>query len=483
MRDYQLSQQEMESIARVDVEGFEPTSSPPLKKSEREIAYRRGIMLEQFDFSLLGSTLYAREKKDNGHYMSVGEAGFKRLAATIMPAILDRDASILHKTMLMSTPLFDEDNLSHIRFGDQLWDMESANLVDFDTTPDSTSPRAPKNIFWWCPIAPAIEERSKVKEYFLSLADGNASLAEDIISSIAITFLKEKPRGAYWWMGDGMNGKGTLLRLLHSLFPGQICDIDTAKMQDPRELAGIASSLGNFVLDASEQRVDRTDAYKRIADHEPVSYRPLFTNDQVTITRSLNSIFAVNNMPVFEDKTRAISSRNKVIPFKANFTGFRPPEFTIGFKAALISILLAKAHEIYANGGHISWSETSREAMASYESEMNNASLFLDQEIAASLIAAENVGVLYQKYVAWCDIKKGQVALGRNKFGREMDSKGFYVADNIERLPGITRSDIDSAINQNGVYYRSLPINNPPATLAAIQTSITEGVDDEQLDW
>jgi len=294
-------------------------------------------------------------------------------------------------------------NDKYISFGRRVWDMEKLDWIE-------------DQLEWVYSSSIEPNDHTEAPTRFLNeLACGDEGLARDYLRAIAPLVMYKKPSGIIWFVGDGANGKSSLINAVYKIIGRRyLASLTTAGLEDGKAALALRGVLGNVVLEASEGRVDDTSAYKAVGTHESFSVRQLYTQELVTIDTNFHNIFNANNVPVFSDKTLGARRRTLVIPFKAHFKDdptFDDRTFTDDFLGGFLTLVLDAAREIRDNHYRYNWSDTTVRAKEAYDSEVNSAEAFINSLVQSGVVGFSNYGVLKINYENWCS-NRGFTAIG-----------------------------------------------------------------------
>lgn len=315
------------------------------------------------------------------------------------------------KTIQTLSP--DWSHLDHlICFGDKIWDMKKLEFVDDELEwvySTSTKP---------------VRDTKKAMKFLMELAQGNEALAHDYLQGMAPLVMYRKPAGVIWFVGDGSNGKSSLIDAIYRVFgDSHLSSLTTSAIEDGKATPTLTGILGNIVREASEARVEDTASYKAIGTHEPFSVRRLYTQDTIKIETNFHTIFNANNIPVFSDKTKGARRRTLVVPFNAHFPDnptFEDETFTPEFLGGLLTLILEEAKVIRDNNNRYKWSDATLRAKEAYDSEVNSAEAFINSILDLGVAGFINYRELKWRYEHWCD-ENGLVALGKMTLKRTVE--------------------------------------------------------------
>lgn len=300
--------------------------------------------------------------------------------------------------------------------GDKVWDAKELRFVD-----DVDS----NQVVWRSPIRPA-KENSQV-EFLLAAAKGDPGVYEDMLQSLAPILMDKKPYGVFWWVGDGANGKSSLMEALYRIFPFQLCSLTVRGLTDGRDTPMLNGYLANIVKESSEGKVEDTQIYKSIGTHEDFQVHKFHSQDAVTIRGNMHHIFSANQIPSFNDKGFSARRRTFIIPFLARFEGdptFEERTFTPEVLGQLISEMLRVAQEISARQFRYKFSKITEHAKADYDGEANNAEDYARSLLEDGIVGFDNFQSVRVDYENWCG-EQGYVPLGMTNMRKAVQGIGF----------------------------------------------------------
>lgn len=316
--------------------------------------------------------------------------------------------------------LTEADNL--ISFDGSVWDMRSLEFVAGD----------PRNTVWRSPYAPPPAPEAPPKHpvrvpFIMSLAGGDEGVYDDIMQSLAPLVMDKKPDGVIWWVGNGANGKSTLMEAIYRIFPGQLSSLTVKALTDGRDTPRLNGTLANVVKESSEGRIDDTEIYKAAGTHEDFTVHKFHSQDTMTIRGNVHHIFSGNSVPIFNDKGWSARRRTFIVPFAQRFKSdpnFERDTFTSELFEALVAEMCRYAVKLRDQGLRYKWSAATLAAKAEYDVEANNAEEYAREIIQQGVVGFESFGPLRMDYENWCG-EQGYVPLGINNLRKAIGVSGF----------------------------------------------------------
>lgn len=373
-------------------------------KHERTLALLKSADFIRFHQSLMWrptANAPASTLAHTGGYRPLEYDTFRQMAYLKYPGILESNIRDIHYELTALAP--DRTPYGHLfatatyTGNPRVWDMRA---VQWDDSVESLL-----GAVYQTRIVPTDSDtaRAKVWTFLTELGAGDSSLANDYLQACAPLLLERKPAGVIWFVGDGANGKSSLINLLYRLFGPYLTSLTAAAIEDGRAVPSLRGALGNIVRESSESRIEDSERYKAIGTHEPLTVRLMRSNETTTVTSGFHTIFNANNIPTFADKTQGARRRTLVVPFPAHFkddSNFEDRTFTPAFQGAFLQLLTEAAVEVAQHG--YQWSERTMEAKRAYDDEVNSAEAYVDYLLSSSIRGFHNYQLLKMNYEVWC---------------------------------------------------------------------------------
>lgn len=303
-----------------------------------------------------------------------------------------------------------------------VWDMQELEWVDVDA--ESTIWRSP-----YAPLAPRAggSQDYRPVPFIMSLAGGDKAVYDDIMQSLAPLVMETKPDGVIWWVGDGANGKSTLMDAIYRIFPGQLSSLTVKRLVDGRDTPSLNGTLANIVKESSEGRVEDTEIYKAIGTHENFRVHKFHSQDDVEVRGNMHHIFSANTVPSFNDKGYSARRRTFIVPFTQRFESdpsFESRTFTAQMFGELVMEMTRYALQLRRQGYKYKWSAQTLGAKMEYDTEANNAEEYARSIVQEGVVAFESFNPVRMDYEHWC-ADNGYVPLGIGNLRKAMSSSGF----------------------------------------------------------
>lgn len=302
----------------------------------------------------------------------------------------------------------------------RVWDTKKLKWTDAISSEDC---------IFNCVVAPT--EGNSHRKWLEEVTRGDEDLANDIMWAIAPILMYKKPFGVFWFLGNGSNGKSTVLKTVHQLFGGKAApftQLSLTAIEDGRDTPTMNGKLGNICIESHDGHIKDAGNYKHLADHDDFEVHKMRSNNNIKVYGNIHTIFNTNNIPTFGDKTKAIRDRTFTIPFKAEFP--RNQNFdenlwaTENFLSDFLGELLECTKKIRKNKFNYRLSPHSLAAKQDYDEEANSAEAYMHELVKQEIFAFTNFDPLYDDYERWCK-ERGNIQLGRRTLSNAAKVLGY----------------------------------------------------------
>lgn len=304
----------------------------------------------------------------------------------------------------------------YIAFGDKVWDTRTLDFTE-DVKARDCVYRVPFHV----------KENNEPIEFVMELAMGDKGVYDDIMQSVAPLIMDKKPTGVIWYLGNGANGKSTLVHLLYKIFGNYLTELTVKQLEDERDTPQLNGKLGNVCKESSEGYIEDTRTYKSIGTHEGFSVHKFHSQDMVQIEGNLHHIFSANNIPTFGDKSYGARRRTLVIPFNNRFKPnetFEEKTFTDRFVSQFLGEMIAYALKLKEQNFEYDFSNVTNEMKEKYDTDANTAQTYADEIYSQQLYGFLNYTLLNTDYQNWCS-DHGYKPSSINVLRRSVDEKGY----------------------------------------------------------
>ncbi len=227
---------------------------------------------------------------------------------------------------------------------------------------------------------------------------------------------------ALFLIGEGNNGKSTLLDVLKGILGNEnTCEVQLEQLEKSHYVAQLHNKILNIATEIGAKGTVCDEMFKKIVAHDyvmgdhkfahPFSFRPI-----------CKLIFATNNMPRTDDKSRAFYRRLLIIPLTKEFT-------ELDDKHKYYRTLLNERNGIFnwmveglkrlKERGRFAVGRNMIEAIEGYKVENNPVLSFIEEHCVIASDASVVKREMYDAYKNYCD-ECGFKPVNIKKFGKEL---------------------------------------------------------------
>ena len=265
------------------------------------------------------------------------------------------------------------------------------------------------------------EKVDKVDEYINHLTNHNEDYRNLLLEILGHTLIvdpefKRLLAKFFIFIGDGGNGKGTLLQIIKTILGARnVSGMSISELSDERYLPSFKGKLANLGDDIQDQAIDDKNmkVLKNISTCDFISTRELYKGaEDMYFTGSL--IFTSNHMLKSWEKGESYKRRVVWLPMYTKVKKKDPKFITnLTTEKALkywIKLIVDGYKRLYKNGG-FTHSQIVEDFNKSYHEENNPALSYL-QDYDGEHFNNTPVNDIYEEYEAWC--KDNAVNYNRN---------------------------------------------------------------------
>ena len=246
---------------------------------------------------------------------------------------------------------------------------------------------------------------------------------------------------ALFMIGDGANGKSTVLYVLENIIGAQNkISMPLEKLNDSHYVASLFNKLVNISIETNAKSSVYDATFKQIISGDSITADPKY-RAPFDFRPYCKLIYALNNMPRVEDKTYAFYRRLLILRFNRQFSD---EEANKALKQELLKEKdgifqwMIEGYRNLTQRGHFAVDEKMKKEIEQYRAENNNVLLFAEEECERDVNAMVTKKELYQAYSRWCS-DNGHKALSQTKFGKEFirqyrDIKSGYNSTGTARI-------------------------------------------------
>lgn len=263
------------------------------------------------------------------------------------------------------------------------------------------------------------DEMPRAFHFIEEWANDDPGVYWDIMTMLATVFMKHKPLGAYFLIGESRNGKSSCVSLAHSIFGvNNTSRVQLSKLGDPHFFGTLTTSILNAPDDENDDITRHQGEFKQLAGHQLFSGTQLFSNTPLQINGGdMTFIFPMNTLPRWKGTSAAACSKRTIpIPFLHDFStssyasDSRTNSFelttytkdTLG-RIAAQAMALATFYDEHPEAFGYSPASISQKG---YIAEDNNNVALYRKEFETFFCGFQNKALLYDDYRYWCNQKE-----------------------------------------------------------------------------
>jgi len=296
-----------------------------LKKEARETPLNERIdikdvgqvvnyLKKEFVFKTLDDTWEILFYKD-GVYVENAEVLIAGLCNEIIPdcskIIYNQIIWLIQSSTFTPRSEFNKD-LSKIILENGILDLETLELSDYDP-----------NFLTTVKLPIKYDPKTRCPKFIKFLKD--CLNPQDIITVIEecsniLTTNRKNFEVSIMWIGDGANGKSTLLKILQGVIGGSNCsNISIHSMQSQRfSISQLNGKLANIHADISNRELNNLGIFKQVISGEPISAEKK-NKDPFTLISFAKHFFSANEMPDIKDNSDGAFRRIYVTKWENQF--------------------------------------------------------------------------------------------------------------------------------------------------------------------
>lgn len=258
---------------------------------------------------------------------------------------------------------------------------------------------------------------------------------------------KNFPHKIFLLIGNGANGKSTLMNILFNMFGNLATNVPIKKLERDDYVARLTNKLVNISDDVDFSYIKSSQNIKTLASGDVVPARELYSKAYYFKNKA-TMIFSMNELVVFSDHTFGLERRLCIIPFDNKVKNADPSILdrltTDTAKSYLLRLGIEGMNRIKANKGQLTTSKKVDRMVRSYMAENDSVYSFL--EYGNVEIDNQPYSNVYQEYVGYCG-RNDFNPYKKNNFSRKMRTRGY--GTKIKNIDGCsTRIIVKEMSNQ-----------------------------------
>lgn len=232
-------------------------------------------------------------------------------------------------------------------------------------------------------------------------------------------------------LGEGANGKSLLLNVLeHILGKQNCCSIPLEKFNNTHYVANLFGKLANISVETSAKSEVYDSIFKSIVSGDPIQADLKFKNP-FKFNPFCKLVFAMNNLPRVDDKTRAFYRRLIILRFGREFSETEQNknlknELLMEINGIFLWCLLGLKR--LRQRGHFKIPKQIQDEVEEYQKENNNVIIFVDDKCKLDDEFSIGKRELYTHYSNYCRDYNYR-AFSKKKFGMELKKQFKNIKD------------------------------------------------------
>lgn len=241
-----------------------------------------------------------------------------------------------------------------------------------------------------------------VDKFLNDITCGHKELRKTLEEILGLILLTAKfPHHVFFFIGDGENGKSTLLEMINNFVRelGQNLSLDD--FNDATSVASLIGKLVNCTDETDGVYIDKCKGYKSLASGNTITVRPIYSQP-VRVQNTATLILSTNNMPKFNDRSYGFYRRLVIVPFDFKIEKKIPnlDELlsTDNAKSYILNLALKGVKSIKSNGYKITKNEILNKALEDYKTDIDDIANFLKEHKDIEGRINKEVFADYQEY-------------------------------------------------------------------------------------
>lgn len=260
------------------------------------------------------------------------------------------------------------------------------------------------------------------------------------ISNI-LTINKKNFEVSAMWIGDGANGKSTLLKIIRGVFGRENCsNVSIHAMQNERfAISQLNGKLVNIHSDISRNELNNLGIYKQLVSGDPIPVEKK-NKDPFDMTNFAKMFFSANEMPDIKDNSDGAYRRIIVTKWENQFVlGVNRVEnydriILNEEKSGIFNMILQNYKTLLRNNG-FRYRQSVANVRETIKLESDKVSEFIDTCLIKESNTFETKNKIHQMFTKYCESHNYET-YSKQKFGANFPTYGF--TDASKKINGNT---------------------------------------------
>ena len=232
------------------------------------------------------------------------------------------------------------------------------------------------------------------------------------------------------WIGDGANGKSTLLKIIRGIFGHENCsNVSIHAMQNERfAVSQLNGKLANIHSDISSKELNNLGIFKQLVSGDPIPVEKK-NKDHFDMTNFAKMFFSANEMPDIKDNSDGAFRRIIVTKWENQFVpGVNRIEdydriILNEEKNGIFNLILQNYITLLRNNG-FRYRQSIAKVRETIKLESDKLLEFIETSLIKEPEAFMTKNEMYHEYTKYCE-SKGYEKYSKSKFGANFPMYGF----------------------------------------------------------
>lgn len=241
-----------------------------------------------------------------------------------------------------------------------------------------------------------------VDKFLNDITCGHKELRQTLEEILGLILLTAKfPHHAFFFFGDGENGKSTFLEMINNFVGNLGQNLSLDAFNDATSVASLIGKLVNCTDETDGVSIDKCKGFKSLVSGNTITVRPIYSQP-TKVQNTATLIVSTNNMPKFYDRTYGFYRRLVIVPFnfeiKEKIANLDELLSTDNAKSYILNLALKGVKSIKENGYKLTKNEILDKAREDYKTETDDIAGFVKEHKDIDGRVNREVFADYQEY-------------------------------------------------------------------------------------